>query len=509
MDTAPPCMTSLTEIKEKYVKSLRKYIKYNIMQHIIQKEEANQMEYQNLKLAEFQKKIKGKKVAIIGLGVSNIPLIEYLKEIEAEITVFDKREYEKLDMIAKEKIEKYQIRTILGPDNLKELKGFDYIFRSPSCRPDFPEIQEEVKRGAILTSEIEQVMELSPSTIIGITGSDGKTTTTSLIYEILKQKGFNTYLGGNIGIPLFTRIKDMKPEDVVVLELSSFQLMNMKVSPHIAVITNITPNHLDIHKSYQEYIDAKKRIFSFQNAKDILVLNYDNDNTRKMKEEAKSRVIFFSGKEKLEDGYIVDNDTIKYCNQGLRRHLLKTKDIYIRGKHNYENIAAAIAATSSLVDFDTQIKAISKFKGVEHRLEFVREIGEVKWYNDSIGTSPTRTIAGLYAFDENIVLIAGGYDKNLDYEPLAKPIIEKVSDLILVGATSEKIQNAVKRELKNQENEIDIYRCKTLEEAVRTAREIAKPKDIVLFSPASASFDMFKNFEERGKKYKEIVNQLV
>ena len=300
----------------------------------------------------------------------------------------------------------------------------------------------------------------------------------------------------------------MKPEDVVVLELSSFQLMDMKVSPHIAVITNITPNHLDIHKSYQEYIEAKKRIFAFQNVKDILVLNYDNDITREMKKEAKSRVIFFSGREKLKDGYIVDDDMIKYCNQGLRRHLLKTKDIYVRGKHNYENIAAAMAATSSLVDFDTQIKAVSKFKGVEHRLEFVREIDEVKWYNDSIGTSPTRTIAGLNAFDENIVLIAGGYDKNLDYEPLAKPIIEKVSDLILVGATSEKIQNAVKRELKDQENEIDIYRCKTLEEAVRTAREIAKPKDIVLFSPASASFDMFKNFEERGKKYKEIVNHL-
>lgn len=378
----------------------------------------------------------GRKVAVIGLGVSNTPLIEYLHNVNAKVTVFDKRNPSEISQEVLKQIQEFHMEVSLGEGYLSKLIGFDIIFRSPSCRPDLPEIQAELERGAILTSEIEMVMELCPGKIIGVTGSDGKTTTTTLIYEILKAKGYSCYLGGNIGIPLFTKIREMKPEDIVVLELSSFQLMNMKISPDIAVVTNVTPNHLDIHKSYDEYIEAKKAIFKSQSKEGIVVLNYDNDITRQMAEEVSGKVIFFSSKTKLENGYIVDEDKIKLCENGLRRHILESKQLYLRGKHNLENSCAALAATSSFVDLDTQIKVITSFQGVEHRLEFVREINGVKWYNDSIGSSPTRTIAGLNSFEEKIVLIAGGYDKHLDYEPLAKPILEHVSSLILLRSNS-------------------------------------------------------------------------
>lgn len=466
------------------------------------------MNFVNKKLDEFENYIRGKKVAIIGLGVSNIPLIDYFYNLGASVAFFDKRPVEKLDKEAVQKIHNYNFDLYLGENNLENLKGFSIIFRSPSCRLDTPEIIDEVRKGAVLTSEIEMLMQTCPATIIGITGSDGKTTTTSLIYEIIKQSGKKCYLGGNIGFPLFTKVREMTPEDVVVLELSSFQLMDMQISPHIAVITNISPNHLDIHKSYEEYIEAKKNIFKSQNKNDILVINYDNEITKEFKNEANGKVIYFSRKTKLDDGIIYDDEKIKECKDKVRRHILNVKDIHLRGVHNYENVCAAIAATASLVEPKVQAKAIQNFKGVAHRLEFVREIDGVKWYNDSIGTSPTRTIAGLNSFDEKIVLIAGGYDKHLDYTPIAKPIVENVSKLILMGATAEKIEKVVRDELEVQGKDMPIYHCSSLNEVVNKAKEIATPDEIVLFSPASASFDLFKNFEERGNLFKELVNNL-
>ena len=465
------------------------------------------MSFINTKLKDFEENLKNKKIAIIGLGVSNIPLIDYLHDFQAKITVSDKRNEEKIDKGVLEKIENYKISKNFGENYLSNLKDFDIIFKSPSCRPDLPEIEAEVKRGAILTSEIEKVLELAPCKIIAVTGSDGKTTTTSLIYEIVKQK-YKAYLGGNIGIPLFTKIKEMQPEDIVVLELSSFQLMTMKQSPDIAVVTNVTPNHLDIHKSYEEYIEAKKNIFLNQNEDNTLVLNYDNEITKSFAKTAKSKVIFFSSKEKIENGVIYDDGIIKISEDGLRRHLLKLKDTHLRGTHNAENICAAVAATKGLVQIEDQINAIKGFEGVPHRIEFVREINGSKWYNDSIASSPTRTIAGLNSFDEEIVLIAGGYDKHLDYEPIAKPILDKVKTLILLGQTSGKILNAVKEKQGELGIKIDIFKVDTLEEAVEKAKMEAKPNQVVLFSPASASFDMFKNFEERGNKFKELVKNL-
>ena len=461
------------------------------------------MSFVNTKLEEFNNWLKNKKVAIIGLGVSNSPLIDYMYKMNANITVFNNKTEDKIDKSILQKIEQYKIEKHFGENYLSNLKDFDIIFKSPSVRPDLPEIQE----GAKLTSEIELVIELSPCKTIAVTGSDGKTTTTSLIYEILKNK-YKCFLGGNIGIPLFTKIQEIKPEDIVVLELSSFQLMTMKKSPDIAVVTNITPNHLDIHKSYQEYIEAKTNIFKNQNEDNKLVLNYDNEITREFSKQAPGKVVFFSSKEKLENGVIYDDGTVKIVEDGLRRHVLKLKDTKLRGKHNAENICAAIAATNGLVDIETQIKAITNFEGVAHRIEFVREINGSKWYNDSIASSPTRTIAGLNSFEEEIILIAGGYDKHLDYEPIAEPILNKVKTLILMGQTAEKIFGVVKQKKEEQNKQINIYKVKTLEEAIEKAKENAKPNQVVLFSPASASFDMFKNFEERGNKFKELVKKL-
>ena len=461
------------------------------------------MEYINEKLNEFNDYIRFRKVAIVGLGVSNLPLMEYLYEKKANVTVFDERDIDSISKDIMDKITTYGFGFHFGEDALKNLKGFNVIFRSPSCLPTRKELVDEANNGAIVTTEVELLMKMCPCKIVGVTGSDGKTTTTSLINAILKKAGYNTFLGGNIGTPLFTKLSDMKPEDILVLELSSFQLMGMEISPDIAVITNITPNHLNIHKDYEEYIEAKKNIFKYQDEKGVLVLNYDNEITRNCEKEANGKVIFFSSKNKLDNGYIVDEDVIKECEDKIRKHILNVEDVILRGNHNYQNIATAIAATSSLVDMDIAVDAIKEFKPVEHRIEFIRELDGVKWYNDSASSSPSRTLSGINAFKEDIILIAGGYDKNLDYTPLAKPIIEKVKSLILIGQTSGKIFDAVKLELEKENKEIDIHMCESLEETIKLAKKVAKPGQVVLFSPASASFDMFKNFADRGNQFKE------
>ena len=466
------------------------------------------MKYINEKLNEFNDYIRFRKIAIIGLGVSNLPLMEYLYEKKANVTVFDERTIDSISKDIMDKITTYGFSFYFGEDALKNLKGFNVIFRSPSCLPTRKELINESNNGAIVTTEVELLMKMCPCKIVGVTGSDGKTTTTSLINTILKKAGYNTFLGGNIGTPLFTKLPDMKPEDILVLELSSFQLMGMEISPDIAVITNITPNHLNIHKDYEEYIEAKKNIFKYQNEKGILILNYDNEITRNCEKEANGKVIFFSSKNKLDDGYIVDEDVIKECEDKIRKHILNVEDVILRGNHNYQNIATAIAATSSLVDIDTTIEAIKEFKPVEHRIEFIRELNGVKWYNDSASSSPSRTLSGINAFKEDIILIAGGYDKNLDYTPLAKPIIEKVKSLILIGQTSGKIFEAVKLELEKENKELDIHMCESLEETINIAKKVARPGQVVLFSPASASFDMFKNFADRGNQFKELVKKV-
>lgn len=466
--------------------------------------------YVNENLEEFKNYIKGRYVAVMGMGVSNTPLIRYLMDLDANITVFDRKTEEELDRALCEEYMLQGVKFSLGENYLDNLVGYDIIFRSPSMRPDLPQIEKELDRGAVLTSEIEMLIDLCPGKIIGVTGSDGKTTTTTLIYNMLKEEGYNCYLGGNIGIPLFAKIDEMRPEDIVVLELSSFQLMTLKKSPNIAVITNISPNHLDIHKDYNEYINAKRSIYLYQNNSDMVVLNYDNDITREFVDTAKGKVRFFSVNTRLDDGVILDQNIIKTSSGKIRTQIIDIKDILLLGRHNVENACTAIAAVQDLVSIESIIKVLKTFKGVEHRCEFVREINGAKWYNDSIGSSPTRTIAGLISFPSKVILIAGGYDKHLDYTELGKYIVDRAKAVILMGQTKQKIKFAIQDELDKKfgSTNIPIRECSSLEEAVNEAYKIAENGDLIFFSPASASFDMFKNFEERGNKYKELVLSL-
>ena len=466
------------------------------------------MSFKNKKLEEFNEYIKYRKVAIIGLGVSNLPLLDDMYDKKARVTIFDERNIDAIPRQVMDKITSYDFAFSFGKNCLENLKGFDIIFRSPSCLPTKLELQQEENRGAIVTTEIEMFMKMCPCKIIGVTGSDGKTTTTSLIHAILQKAGYHVFLGGNIGTPLFTKLSEMTPEDIVVLELSSFQLMGMEISPDISVIINITPNHLNIHKDYEEYIEAKKNIFKYQNENGILILNHDNEITKNCEKEANGKVIFFSRQEKLDNGFMVDGRVIKECEDKIRKHIFNGEEAILRGEHNLENIATAMAATKTLVSIETAVEAIQEFRPVEHRIELVREIDQVKWYNDSSSSSPTRTLSGLHAFDEDIVLIAGGYDKNLDYEPLAKPIVEKVKALLLIGQTSGKIFDVVKEELESQNKDLPIYMCESLAQTVTMAKKLAKPGSVVLFSPASASFDMFKDFADRGNQFKKLVNEL-
>ena len=458
------------------------------------------MEFKNQKLEKFEEYIKNKKIAVIGVGVSNIPLIDYLFEKEAKVTIFDDREEEKISKDIFDKIKKYKFDYYFGKRNLDNLHGFEVIFRSPSCLPTKPELVREKERGAVITTEIEQLIKMAPCKVIGITGSDGKTTTTTLTAKILEDGGYNVYLGGNIGIPLFTKLKEIKPEDIIVLELSSFQLMDMEVSPDISAITNITPNHLNVHKDYQE------NIYKHQKSTGILVLNADNELTNSCQNDANGDIILFSSKQRLDYGYIVEDGIIKECNDGIRRHLISQDEIKLKGIHNLQNICTALALTKDLVSTEKALNTIKEFSGVKHRLELVRVFNGVEWYNDSASTSPTRGISALNSFNKEIVLIAGGADKNLDYTPLGIKIVEKVKSLILIGQTASKIYEAVKIEEEKQNKKVDIHMCETFKQSLELAKRIAKPGQIVLFSPASTSFDMFKDMYDRGDKFRKEVN---
>ena len=459
------------------------------------------MEYVNQKLVEFNDYIRYRKVAIIGLGVSNKPLLGYFHKNKAKVTVFDNREIANIPKEIMDEITEYSMEFSLGKDYLNKLHNFDLIIRSPSCMPTIPEIMAEEERGAIVTTEIELLMKMCPCKIIGVTGSDGKTTTTTLISEIIKSAGYTCHLGGNIGKPLFTKLSEIKPEDIVVLELSSFQLMNMEVSPDIAVITNISPNHLNIHKDYEEYINAKKNIFKFQNKEGILVANYDNKETKDASIQARGRVIYFSSKKKLDNGYIVDGDTIKQCEDKLRKHLISVKDITIKGIHNYENICSAIAATESLVDKDIAVKVCKEFKGVEHRIEYVRELKGIKFYNDSKATNTKATQIALSSFKTPIIILLGGLERGHDFFEL-KDYMKYVKHIVALGECRNRVEDFAK------ELGISCTNVETMKEAVPAAYKVAKKGDTVLLSPASASWDQYKKFEDRGDEFKQLVNKL-
>lgn len=454
------------------------------------------------KLDEFKYNVAGKNITVIGIGISNLPLIKYLVSLGTNVTACDRRSAEDLGENYTE-LEKLGVKFNLGDGYLNNLSG-DMIFKTPGMRYDVPELLKAKENGSIVTSEMEVFFEVCPSHIIAVTGSDGKTTTTTLIHKMMTDAGYKTWLGGNIGNPLLTDTEKMKENDWVILELSSFQLHTMRKSPEIAVITNISPNHLDMHKDYKEYIDAKKNIMLYQNEGDTLIVNADNQVTADIGKSASGAVKYFS-RNGMADIYL-DGNIIK---RGIVE-ILNIKDIKIPGMHNVENYMAAIAAVSGLVSKEVIVNVAKTFGGVEHRIELVRTLDGVKYYNSSIDSSPNRTINTLRVFPNKVIMIAGGKDKGIPYDEIGPALAEHVKVLILIGATSDKIQEALDAEINKTGNgkDIEVIRATSYEDAVNTARSKAHDGDVVLLSPASTSFDMFRNFEERGNLFKKIVNEL-
>ena len=451
--------------------------------------------------------LRGKRVVVLGIGVSNTPLIKMLRRAGVEVIACDKRAREDF-MGQAEALESLGAKLYLGEDYLEHLEGAEVIFRTPGLRPDLPQLAAAVAKGAVLTSEMEVFFEVCPCKTIGVTGSDGKTTTTTMIAELLKAAGKTVYVGGNIGKPLLPDVDGMVEDDYAVLELSSFQLMTMRRSPNVAVVTNLAPNHLDVHKSMGEYIAAKENIYLHQRAGDLAVFNWDNDITRGFAGAARGRVVLFSRRETLGKGVCVRNGAI-WASDGTReREVLPLADILLPGDHNVENYMAAIAAVDGLVP-DEVIRTFAKrFNGVEHRIELVRTLNGVRYYNDSIASSPTRTIAGLRSFRRKVILIAGGYDKHIPFDVLGPEITEHVKALFLTGDTAEKIKAAVEGAPGYTGDNPPITVADGFEEAVLAAHRAAGPGDVVLLSPACASFDKFRNFMERGTAFKEIIYKL-
>ncbi len=465
----------------------------------------------HLNLNTYLDSLKGKRVAVIGIGVSNTPLIELLLGYGISVTACDQKERSAFGTLA-DRLEKWGCQLKLGEDYLKNLDQ-DVIFRSPGIRPDIPEFLEAKSRGSEITSEMEVFFDVCPCHTIAVTGSDGKTTTTTIIAELLKAAGKTVYVGGNIGHPLLAEAGKMKESDYAVLELSSFQLLTMRKSPEIAVVTNLAPNHLNVHKNMEEYVEAKAQIFLHQTADQKVILNYDNMLTRDFAKRAPGQVVFFSLQSPEHADITLENGSIMVKKGEKKESVLLQSTISIPGMHNVENYMAAIAAVGDLVSPEILQEVAASFSGVEHRIELVRKFRGVQYYNDSIASSPTRTIAGLRSFQKKVILIAGGKDKDISYEALGPEIVNHVKFLVLtggdvLGSTVAKICAAVLNVPEYDSHKLPILFIDDFENAVRTAAAHAEEGDIVLLSPASTSFDKFANFMERGKKFKMIVSRL-
>ncbi len=457
-----------------------------------------------MEISSFYDKLKGRTVAVCGIGRNNTPVVLQLLEHGAQVLACDRRSREELGTAAEE-LEKAGAVLRLGEDYLDSLDA-DLILRTPGMKPYLPPFEEARGRGVPVSSEMELFFELCPASIYGVTGSDGKTTTTTIVAGLLSAAGRTVHLGGNIGRPLLPVIEDIRPQDAAVVELSSFQLTRMEQSPHVAVVTNVAPNHLDWHTDMQEYIDAKKNLVLHQKPEDRAVLNADNTITAGFAENCPGQVYWFSRKGRVNRGTFLGEDGVLYGTNGQNAPtaILPAQEIKLPGDHNVENFLAAFAALWGEVSPEIMAAYARSFSGVPHRCELVRELDGVRWYNDSIGTSPSRTIAGLKAFHRKVILIAGGYDKHIPYDPLGPVAADTVSAAILMGATADAIQAAIRHC-----SDLPVFRVPDMEEAVLTARRLAEPGDIVFMSPASASFDLYKNFEERGDHFKRLVNQLM
>ena len=455
-----------------------------------------------MKLRSYFERFEGKRIAVLGLGVSNRPLVRLLLQHGLDVTGCDRTPREKLDAEVLE-LERMGATLRVGDGYLDGLTA-DVVFRTPGMLPTRPEIRALAESGAEVTSEMEVFFEVCPCMTVAVTGSDGKTTTTTLIAKMLEAEGRRVFLGGNIGTPLLPLADTMEESDVAVVELSSFQLMDMKRSSHVAVITNLAPNHLDMHTDMAEYVDAKKNIYCHQTAADVLVLNHDNEITDSLQPEAKGNVRLFSRKENLLKGVCLRDGVIYRDGEAV----LRQEEILLPGIHNVENYMTAIAATQGLVS-DESIRQVARtFGGVEHRIELVRVKDGVSYYNDSIASSPTRTIAGLRSFHQKIILIAGGYDKHIPYDVLGPEICEHVKTLVLTGATAPAIRASVEAAAEQGMQSPEILAEEYFFAAIRTAAAQASEGDVVMLSPASASFDHFKNFMERGEAFRQEVMKL-
>lgn len=454
---------------------------------------------------QFINDVKGKKIDVVGIGISNTPVITMLARLGACVTAYDKNEKHNLGDIAGE-LESLGVTLVCGEHYLDNLTG-DIVIKTPGLRFDHPTLLKARERGAKITSEMELFFDVCPCKIIAVTGSDGKTTTTSLIYEMLTRAGYTCHLGGNIGKPLLPRAMDIKPTDIVVAELSSFQLHTMTKSPDIAVVTNLSPNHLDVHKSMDEYIFAKTNIFKHQSENGMLIVNYDNEITNGFKANGSIQKFSFKSKPDCDGAYYKDG-TVYLTQNGESEKLMSRSDILLRGDHNVENYMAAILAVKDLVSVDVIKNTARSFGGVRHRIEYVATKNGAMYYNDSIGSSPTRTIATLRSFDKKVILIAGGYDKKIPFDALGPEVLLHCKALFLTGATRDKIADAVKNADGFDKSNIHISIDPDFESTVKAAAAFANDGDIVLLSPACASFDAFKNFEVRGDRFIEIVNSL-
>ena len=466
-------------------------------------------------LLAFKQTIRGKRIAVLGIGISNTPLIRVLSQWGADITAFDRSEPEALHATLGQ-LQEPDIKYCLGKDYLAQLHGFDYIFKTPVIRHDIPQLLEEQSRGAIITSEMAVFLAFCPARVFAVTGSDGKTTTTTLIHRMLTAQGYRCLLGGNIGTPLLDRIDEIGPDDRLAVELSSFQLQAMVCKPAVSLITNITPNHLDVHKSYEEYIEAKANVFLHQPPDSLSVLNYDCELTRRFSDQVKGDLAFFSLTHNLRHAdchvaaYLEGDRFILRCDDQLT-DVMDIHDILLPGRHNIDNYLAAACAVALDTNPGVIAETAKTFPGVEHRIEAVRELDGVTYYNDSIASSPNRTIACLNSFSQRIILLAGGKDKNLDYSAFGSQLADHVKLLLLCGQNAPNIKASLSEYLAANPTvqPVPVYEFDDYGELVRAARNMAAPGDIVVLSPAGTSFDRFRNFEERGSVFKSLVHDLI
>lgn len=463
--------------------------------------------------------IKNKKVAFVGMGVANLPCAEFLAKKGIDVYACDKRDKEYIGIEKCNELESLGVKFSLGDTYLDILPEMDIVFRSHGILPfQNPWVMECIKRGQIVTTEMEVFFDYCPAKIFAITGSNGKTTSTTLISKMLEAQGHKVFLGGNIGKALMPALDEITSDDIAVVELSSFQLLtmgNMVNKPDVSVVTNIECTHQDHHISLDEYVDAKRNILIYQNANQRTILNADCDysigNTvyHDMRYDVRGQLFEFSIKHPVTNGAYMDADSgdIYYVENDNKTFVMNKNDIIIPGDHNIENYCTAISSVWGMVSVDNIKKIAQTFGGVEHRIEFVREFEGVRYYNDSIATSPSRVISGLKAFGKKIIVIMGGSDKGNDMSEMVPYILKYVKTLCLNGATADKIYDTIISDPQYESSGLEIIKSATMQESLNDAKFIAKPGDIVSLCPACPAFDQFKTFEYRGREFKRLVKE--